>query len=167
VTSGCATTKEVSAPKLTPTDKEEYAHYATVGSSVIQGQAFVTSIGTGDVFVAAGNTIKLEPITEYSKKIEDMSGSKEVDGKSVYIRVKDIDPEIESSARKTVADTEGRFRFEQIPEGSYELSVYITFKSKDPSLHRVGLGRRSHTLRKIIDVKSGEKIEIMLTKKDL
>lgn len=90
----------------------EYASYAGEGTGSISGRAFVTVLGA--VRFGAFRTVNLDPVTTYSTYW--FEGMVRTQGTRRY---RPFDPRFVAHRRTTVADVEGRFRFENVPPGSY------------------------------------------------
>lgn len=121
----CSPPVIVSAPTPEPmvlpaVDATEYAPFRQSGQGMITGQAFLTTRG-GDVKVAAGRQVTLDPATAYSRAWYEEYG-----------RVSDQmppAPEFAAARRTTVADAEGRFRFSNLPSGSYIVRTSVTWET--------------------------------------
>ncbi len=98
-------------------DPAEYAPFSRVGTGVIEGQAFLKTKG-GDVKLAAGEPVYLNPVTTYSTEFFETY----VIG---YRDVEPSDPRAGDFSRTVVGDGEGRFRFEGLPAGDYYLHCAI------------------------------------------
>lgn len=114
----CAMLAGCNAPKdrLATFDPAEYEPYAKSGSGVLAGQAFVRTRG-GDVKYGAGREIVLNPVTNYSSEWYER-------GVKNYETLKDADPAC-PKGRTTIADAEGRFRFDGLPAGEYYVACWI------------------------------------------
>lgn len=110
---GCATTPQ---PRRATYSPEEYQRFRSDGSGVIEGQAFLVTIG-GDVKVGAGREVWLNPVTTYSTEWYER-------GVIAYETLEPAPAEV-PPPRTTVADGEGRFRFERLPAGDYYLACRI------------------------------------------
>ena len=92
-------------------DPAEYARYAGTGSARIAGQAFAKTVG-GDVKYAAGNTVRLYPVTSMTTEWYEtaIKGGKPM---------KAGDERMMQHSRSTVADGSGNFEFTGLPAGDY------------------------------------------------
>ncbi len=113
---GCATGSSRSVRQASFVEAE-YAPYREKGTASISGQAFLRTRG-GDVKLGAGLTVVMHPVTSYSTEWFERYV---IRGKSI----EDLDPRAASYVRETIADGEGRFRFNNLPAGEYYLSCYI------------------------------------------
>lgn len=118
---GCATT---APPKWNiEFDDGEYEPYKQAGTTSISGQGFLKTVG-GDVKVAAGSTVTLDPVTSYSRHWWQQAGK-------YYARRNVIppDPRFREFRKTTVADAEGRFKFRKLPAGSYYVRTTVTWET--------------------------------------
>ena len=125
----CAVVVALSAcAKLTPkpppapmplASAAEYAQLATEGSTAVTGQVFMRTRG-GDVKLGAGNQVILDPATTYAGEWI----------KRGLLHVESLgdrgsDPRFQRVQRRSVADAQGRFRFENVPPGTYWIRSYV------------------------------------------
>lgn len=126
VLGGCAQTS-LSAPVLRPMDSRvdptEYAAFEVEGASEIQGQAFLTTRG-GDVKVAAGRLVTLDPATSYAKEWFRRFGA----DVSTFDATPPA-PAFQEARRITTADADGRFRFTGLPPGEYLVRTTVTWET--------------------------------------
>lgn len=101
--------------------EEEYAPYDNTGTGKIIGQAFMKTAG-GDVKYGAGNTVSLNPVTSYSKEWFNLTVSHGM------TNISGADPRVYKYYRKTIADGEGRFEFENLPAGEYYIVCDIYWR---------------------------------------
>jgi hypothetical protein len=130
---------------------EEYAPYDAQGSSSIHGQAFLKTRG-GDVKYGAGNDVLLMPVGSYSTEIWKVSV---VQGNRL---AEDTDERFKKYIRQTVADGEGRFRFENLSSGEYYAMSYISWEVPSTT----GLKKTGGWAGAKIKVGEGEKVETIL-----
>lgn len=105
---------------LPPVEAAEYAPFRQPGAGTISGQAFLTTRG-GDVKLAAGRTVTLDPATGYARVWYEKYG-----------RISDQmppAPEFAAARRTTVADADGRFRFSNLRSGSYIVRTTVTWET--------------------------------------
>jgi hypothetical protein len=92
----------------------ELVPYSRTGTGKIIGQAFLKTVG-GDVKYGAGNTVVIHPVTslttEWFSKVV-VQGLPLVAG----------NPRADDYRRTTIADAEGRFEFDNLPQGDYYFS---------------------------------------------
>lgn len=103
-------------------EASEYAPYATTGTGIVTGQAFLTQKG-GGVVVAAGHEVILDPVTptsiEWWQKAGKLYALKEITHPSTNFQ----------KARKTViADGSGKFTFNNLPTGRYFVRTILTWE---------------------------------------
>ncbi len=91
------------------------------GTANIEGQAFLKTRG-GDVKYGAGNPVFLMPNSPHSFAwyVALTSGRSENAPK--------IDPGLAAVTRKTVAGGDGRFKFENVPAGSYLILTIVDWQ---------------------------------------
>lgn len=126
----------------------EMALYLQGGTASISGQAFMKTAG-GDVKYGAGNTITLIPGTKYSHEIL---------ANLPRVMTPPIDPRWRKTFIATVADGTGNFEFSGLAPGEYYLETTITWKLPDRMQTETG-----GVVRKVLTLKSGEKMKFMLT----
>jgi hypothetical protein len=100
----------------------DYAPYLAKGSGTVAGQAFLTTRG-GDVKVAAGREVTLDPQTAYAdewygKYGRDMSRWSEMPTDSLF----------RAARRTTIADAQGKFVFAGVPAGKYLVRSSVTWE---------------------------------------
>lgn len=100
-------------------NEREYAAYRTRGEAVITGQVTMTT-PSGTVLVGSACQVRLTPVTDDSTRyIQDVvlqGGTKEwkEDADAVWW--------------VTSADEDGRFKFEEVPSGSYYLTCPVAWR---------------------------------------
>lgn len=133
--------------------EEEFAPYAKKGTATIVGQAFLKTRG-GTVKYGAGNIVELYPVTSYSSEIITAMQAEK------YGKFDNIDKRVLKYVKKTIADGEGRFEFDNIPAGDYY--VCCTVRWEVPSEY--GSYTTGANIAKEITVKKGEKVKIIITR---
>lgn len=108
--SACVPGVTTPVPLSAPFDPTAVAYALTDGASSLNGQAFAKTRG-GDTKYASGETVTLIPVSDYTT--EYMKGIGTARGAATP------DPRLASYTRTTVADGEGKFTFNRVPEGSY------------------------------------------------
>lgn len=123
ILTSCAPATESIAPRplAVPADSAEYARYSA-GTHQLEGQAFLTTRG-GDVKVAAGRTVTLDPATRYAREWFRRFGATSLESTS------GLDPLFIGARRTTVADAEGRFRFSGLTAGDYIVRTQVTWET--------------------------------------
>lgn len=114
---GC---QAIPQPRLSVFDPAEYEPYDREGTGVVVGQAFLRLAG-GGAMRAAGRTVYLRPVTSYSTEFFERSTLN-------YERLEPSDPRSHRFQRSTIADADGRFRFEGLPAGEYYVACYIEWE---------------------------------------
>lgn len=110
-------------PLAVVADSAEYLPFRGVGAAELAGQAFLTTRG-GDVKLAAGRTVTLDPATSYEREWFRRFGAL-VD----HFDSLPPDPLFAAARRVTTADAEGRFRFTQLTAGTYLVRTTVTWET--------------------------------------
>jgi hypothetical protein len=134
--------------------EQEYQNLAKSGSAVVKGQAFLKTRG-GDVKVAAGNQILLNPVTSYSNEWYEKS----------YIQGQPLvepDSRLMTYVIKTVADGSGRFLFKNVPPGEYFVTTVITWEAATG--YKGALQVQGGTVTKRIKVNDGDEVDVIVTR---
>lgn len=144
---GCATSPTA---RWTPIafDANEYSIFDTTGTGVLRGQVFAKTKG-GNIKKGAGNNVYLMPNTKFTRQLYDNSlvlglqKSEEPDSRYfTYHQVK-------------LTDGEGRFEFQNLPEGNYRLISDITWEVVNVPEPRAQKGDTLGTLGNILDAMKG------------
>ncbi|WP_019920853.1 lipoprotein [Duganella zoogloeoides] len=141
---GCASRPPAPTYKQFSSSAEaEYEPYLVDGNSEIVGQAFLAQKGGGTV-KAAGRLVTIDPVTEVSRAWWYQAGK-------VWRYKSTVPPfpKFVSARRSTTADADGRFKFSNIPAGSYYIRTEITW---DVPFH----GAQGGLVTGIVEVKAGE-----------
>lgn len=101
-------------------DPANFEPYSDSGESTIAGQAFLKTKG-GDVKLAAGNTISLFPATPYTREMVKVVNT------GRHLDPTTIDNRFHSYIKRTTADAEGRFEFNNLVPGDYFLEATISW----------------------------------------
>jgi hypothetical protein len=126
----CCNTRTITKVQRLPFPEDEYAKLNTLpeGNSSLIGQVFFVT-RFGDVKFVAGREVILEPVTslttqwyeeEYLHNFKDLN--------SQQILTRKWDKRHAPYVRKTTCDGEGRFKFNEIPHGSYYCSTEIRWE---------------------------------------
>ncbi len=110
------------APLANPFNADEVKWSQGTGTATVEGQAFMKTRG-GDVKYGAGEPVMLIPYSAHSF---------EWYARLTAGRAKDapnIDPGLAAVTRKTTAGGDGRFKFENVPAGSYLLLTSVTWET--------------------------------------
>jgi hypothetical protein len=149
---GCA--HRTPAPTFLPAteiSEAEYLPYSVSGTNVLAGQAFLSQKG-GGVVKAAGRTVTLDPAT-------DTTGSNwwlQAGRKWTTRYMLPNSPTARKLRRTTIADADGRFKFEGLPPGSYYVRTEITW---DVPYH----GPQGGLVGKQVTVGPGESTSVILS----
>ena len=136
-------------------DEAEYAPYAKTGDATLSGQAFLMTRG-GDAKKAAGRQVTLDPATTlgqqwWAERRMWNEGGFPSDARFLQAR------------RTTVADADGRFRFDSLPAGTYFIRTMVRWEA--PCLDCLGGTEiQGGQLGEKIDLRAGEKKEIVLSR---
>ncbi len=149
----CAT---VPQPKISriPFPEQEYQNLQHSGAAVVKGQAFLKTRG-GDVKLAAGNEVILNPVTSYSNEWYEKA----------YVQRKNLiesDPRLRNYVKRTVADGSGRFVFKNVPPGEYYVTTVITWEAA--SGYQGALQVQGGTVTKKIMVNDEDEINVIVTR---
>jgi len=153
--SACVTT---TTPRPEPTSRmpfpeEEYLILPKSGKVTVTGQAFLKTRG-GDVKMAAGNEILLEPVTSYSKEWYEKYAL-------TWGRISPPDERLWKYVRKQIADGSGRFSFKNVPAGEYFISTEVTWEA--PAGYQSSLQRQGGIIIKRITIGT-EDVEVIVTR---
>ena len=132
----------------------EYQNLSKEGTAKVTGQAFLKTRG-GDVKKAAGNEVMLNPVTAYSNQWYQIA----------YLQntpLSEPDPQYENHIITTVADTDGKFAFNNVPAGEYYLTTQVFWESATG--YQGALQRHGDTITKKIKVLEGSIKSYILTK---
>lgn len=137
---------------LDPVIPGEYSTYDTNGSGILTGQAFLTTRG-GDVKVAAGRQVTLDPATSYARQWNYQYGGE-------LARFSEVPPAPEFSRhrRVTIADGSGRFRFTDLPVGNYIVRSEVTWETG-----AVDTGLQGGVVSELAEVVSNKPTEVILS----
>ena len=136
-----------------PFPEAEYLALPKTGTATVRGQAFLTTKG-GDVKVAAGKRVLLNPVTSYSLEWYERS----------YVpsrRIEEADPKLEAYIRTQIADGNGRFAFKNVPTGEYFITTTITWEV--PTGYQGTVQVEGGLVAKRIKVNAGEEVEVVVT----
>lgn len=134
--------------------ENEYKSLSKSGTAIVRGQAFLKTRG-GDVKLAAGNGIILNPYTSYSKEWYEKS----------YLTnrlMEKPDDRIYRYMLTTTADASGRFIFKNVPAGAYFVTTYVSWEA--PTGYNGALQLQGAPVTKLILVGGGEEVDVILTR---
>ncbi len=154
VLSGCVTQQVKPTVERIAFPESEYIQLKATGSSVVRGQAFLKTRG-GDVKVAAGEEVQLNPVTSYSNQWFEEHYSKQ---NPIALG----DPRQQQYIRKKIADGSGRFEFKDVPAGEYYVVAIVTWEA--PTGYQAALQKQGGLVVKRIKVSEREELEVILTR---
>lgn len=140
-------------PRLIPFNEAEYTPYAQPGTATITGEAFLKTRG-GDVKKGAGNKVYLNPVTSYSTEWYQRG----VLGGQL---LEPADERARPFFRETLADSDGRFEFQNLPAGEYYLACPIVWEVPIGYGNTMPTGGWAHAR---IKVGPGERVRAILTR---
>lgn len=149
---GCEETQQLAGRM--PFPENEYKSLATTGTATVKGQAFLKTRG-GDVKVAAGNEVILNPVTSYSNEWYQI----------FYLQhtpMEQPDERLWLYAKKTIADGDGRFTFKNVPAGDYYVTTGVFWET--PTGYQATMQWQGGVVTKKITIKDSEEIEVILTR---
>ena len=140
-------------PRQAIFNESEYAPYKGVGTAIVYGEAFLLTRG-GDVKKGAGARIYLSPVTSYSTEFFQRSV---LAGQ----RLEDPDPRVVPYVRTTIADSEGKFEFSDVPAGTFYLYCWIVWEVPIGYGNTMPTGGAAGTQ---IQLKSADRTRVILTR---
>ncbi len=149
---GMETSTAKPAIQRIPFPEDEYAKLPVSGTGTVSGSAFL-KVG-GDVKVAAGEKVILNPVTSYSRQWYTVS----------YLGNSHLGPpdkRIDKYIRIKKADAQGRFAFKNVPPGEYYIISVVNWET--PAGSQRPPVRQGVRLCKIITVKNHEETKVILT----
>jgi hypothetical protein len=120
---GCATVTP--PPQWTlPSEaaEAEYGQYLKEGAATLSGQAFLTQ-QNGTVIKAAGRTVTLDPATSIGNEWWEKAGKL-----WVHRTLTPPSPFFSKARRSTIADADGKFRFQNLAAGKYYVRTEVTWE---------------------------------------
>lgn len=151
--SACVTYQQSRLPRM-DFPVHEYQRLTTSGTAIVNGQAFMKTRG-GDVKLAAGNEVFLNPVTSYSTEWYEKSYLPNIG----MVRA---DSRILNYVTTTVADGEGRFTFKNVPAGEYFVTSNVNWEAATG--YQGALRQQGGVVTKRITVKDGEELDIVVTR---
>jgi hypothetical protein len=156
--SGCASTEEAPPlPRAERFNEEQLAPFAGLGNSSIVGEAFLKT-GSGEVKKGAGETVWLVPVVAYTTEHlykEKLTGRK---------LAPPLDKRVYRFMRNTKADSEGRFRFDQIQPGEYYIYALILWSVPSMSVGgEAGSKATGGFALSKVRVKANEQVSVVVT----
>jgi hypothetical protein len=129
-------------------NQREYAQYRTAGTALISGQVTHT-LSNGQVLYGAGCQVRLAPVTTESRRY--MNNVVLAGG------TKPWSPDADAIWWLAKADDEGRFRFEEVPTGSYYLTCPVAWREPDGAT-------RERILWAETTVAAGDRVEVSVSR---
>ncbi len=133
------------------------------GNNSIVGNAFFRQRG-GGVVTCAGSEVLLIPETAYSRERMRILYKMNENGANVnyfsYYNFIPTPPEYYKLIKRTVCDSSGHFKFDNITDGSFFVSVLISWETPSGRYMTV---KNGGALMKEVKVQGGEKKEIIMT----
>jgi len=151
---GCAVPSQNRPLSRMAFPEAEYRVLPQIGAGTVKGQAFLKTRG-GDVKLAAGNEVMLNPVTSYSLEWFEKSY---LPGRALEA----ADPRLATYLRTTVADGSGRFTFRSVPAGEYFVTTIVRWDAATG--YQGALQTQGGVVTKRIKVTEGEEIEVILTR---
>lgn len=122
---GCYTVRSVDVPF----NAEDAAFINNPGSARVEGQGFMRQRG-GGVVTAAGETVELVPVTPYSEaRIAAIYQGAKIN--RTTIGIEDSPPDYDIYKRRTTANAQGDFIFEDVPPGQYFVTTAVQWMAGD------------------------------------
>ena len=153
---GCSTSR---LPVVMPEFQQaEYDVLSKTGSGGVKGQAFMKTKG-GEFKEADGDKVTLRPKTEYARKLAMLPASlyKCQVVSTVRLKVCDYD-------RTTMADSEGRFEFTDVPDGTYYVTTEVSWLAYYPGAFPSIESKQGGTTPMEVTVADSKVSTIMLTR---
>lgn len=155
--SACSSLNKAQVVERIAFPANEYESLNKAGNATVSGQVFMKTRG-GDIKYGAGSTVWLNPKTSYSDQWYSVTLSNrfQVEGFGVK-RLSDPDSRAADYIIHTQADGFGNFTFNNVPSGDYYLVSGVTWEAP-------GGSRQGGYIVKIISVKDGDNLSIMVTR---
>ena len=128
------------------------------GKNTIEGSALMRRDG-GGVVTCAGLEVRLVPVTAYaSERIQAIYGNTQRGTVAFSVLPQTVEfmpdiPEYRTFTKTNRCDTKGYFKFEEIPDGEYYLTVVIAWKTNY---------LQGGTLMQRVEVKNGQTVGVIL-----
>lgn len=115
---------------------QDAAYIFEKGDNTIKGQSFLKTQG-GDVKTCAGNKAHLVPVTDYATERMVHIYNNHNAGYSPMIinmwkKFESTDQDYLKYSRETYCDAGGNFNFENIPDGEYYITTFVTWRGGYP-----------------------------------
>lgn len=125
---GCATAPQSQPHAMTTRfDPGEVAWFEGKGSNTLNGNAVLRTVG-GDVRTCAGLKAMIFPVGRYAiERVTAIYGSPDGGYGRVMPSFSETDPRYAATKRETVCDSQGNFRFTDLPDGDYYVQSIVTW----------------------------------------
>lgn len=143
---GCVQTATID----TPFDEASLQYAAGQGQATISGQGFMRR-RDGIVVYGAGSAVALAPKVPYTEE-----AFNKVQAAPFGVNFTNSDPRLKKYVRKTQANGEGRFTFNNVPNGSYYVCTRIEWMA--------GNNSQGGELCETVTVSNGQNAEVLLTR---
>jgi len=163
------TSRRISTINLgVPFNSEEVSWFKEEGNNTIEGEALIRTLD-GSIKTCAGYKVTLTPLSSYATQVMKFYYGSDSEGflptkKALEEKVVQLEPyseEYYKLIREAVCDINGKFKFENLPDGTYYLEIPVTWWERDSSL---GVPvPKGGTFIKKITLKGGEVKKIMLS----
>ena len=108
----------------TPFNPQEVSYVLEQGEGSIKGRASV--VQNGQALVAIGQEVHLIPIGSYAiERMQAIYGNSNIQRKNINISFTNPDPNYEVYKRKTRADFQGNFEFNNVADGNYYVATAV------------------------------------------
>ena len=114
-------------------DSAEYAGFRAEGQLELKGQAFLAN-RAGDVKLAAGRVVTLDPATPYAR-----TWFRKYGAEATRFEEQPEDSQFRAARRTAIADAEGRFRFAGLTPGTYLVRTLVTWQDEADSVEQGGV----------------------------
>lgn len=150
---GCVATPTIEIIQRPPFPVEEYQKLNKLGEGTVSGQVFLKTRG-GDVKYGAGNLVWLNPKTSYSDFWHKWTSARINEG--ALVKLAPYDKRLEDYIIETQADGEGRFTFENVPDGLYYCTSNVHWEV--PTANAT-MSTQGHHVTRLIEIKNGKDIK--------
>lgn len=158
---GCATTPPVDL--VSSFDPSEIAWFKVPGKNTIAGNAVLRTVG-GEARTCAALSAHLVPISSYAtERFTRMYGNTSSGFLSATSGFKftQTDAAYEANSRTVRCDAQGNFRFENVPDGDYFVTAFVTWGVPTSAYVTATQGG---VLMQRVSVSNGETKQIVLTR---
>jgi hypothetical protein len=133
----------------------DYAPYRVTGTASINGQAFLTTRG-GDVKLGAGSPVTLDPATPYAKEWYEKIGMA-----TARFAEMPQDSLFRNARQTSTVDAQGRFKFTNLPAGTYLLRSIVTWETGGAYTPTQG-----GVVSELVTLTDGESKDVIMNKTD-